>query len=315
MTTTQRMTREEAKTILGSINGKYKVEHCSETWVKFNPEMGANHDAATILSKAGHGVQVPVTTTGMFKTGLTDDEQYAFETLLNLPDNTLSPYPQIDDKGRNKISYWSNVSNWNFIPKEGLSLDCDNNIQDKLKFKMLLANYSQDPNSKMPTGLVVRSKQEVRDNPSALWLISNEELETKETGAQIAIKKNAFVRFGKSTPSEIRDFFKLFKHKGTGFKVGDITRQDLAEAKIMDIIDKDPSIFLEVIDDPNFKDLVFLEDLKENNIVKVLGTRIMTHDGTTIGLSNSEAIENLHKKEFQELKITLKSSLDNRLKK
>lgn len=301
---------------LNAITGKYTVIYASPTWIAESGLMDKNkHDGAIKMTSTHDGIQrCPVNEQGMLLTGLTYAQQVAFEKALNMKPGALSPYPERDDRGREKISFWTAVSNMIRIPKEGLKLNCDESIEDKLIYMNLMASYRKDQNGRS-VGMLAISKLDAEDNPNARWIMYSDEVETKAIGDQGLLLSRAFKAYANMGSSDKRDFFKIYRNKNTGYKTGDLTKDDLVDQKILEVVQKDPKTYLEILEDKNFKDFVFIEDLLANNIIKQVGTTLKTHEDETIGTSKTDAIINLHNKDFQNLKVALKSRLETVLKK
>jgi hypothetical protein len=285
----------DAKKVLNSVSGNYTVYPYGESWIASNTLLTnpKSHDGAVLFSDTYRGFMPSVNSGGVFNTGLTDEQARAFEIIMNLKIGTMSPY--------NK-EYWSDVKkNLIKITKEGLKLNCDTNYNDKLTFLILKAHSFQN-------GPVAMSTVEAELNPFTQFIVKSDEKEAKEEINLFTLKRKAFSRYEKSSLSESKDFLKIYKNGK--YRVRDNTKNELIEATMSKIVDTDPKGFIELIDSQNFKDLVFVEKLIENGLLKVVGIKILTPEGDLIGQDKNDAVNNLRSSEFQDVKISLKSKLE-----
>ncbi len=269
-------------TALQKIKGKYLVLPCKKSWLyQQNPQ----HDGSTIFSKAE--IWIPADRSkdnaDMITTGLSKVEEVEFENEMHLQPGTLSAY--------NK-EYWSKITNIIKVPKEGLQLDCDNNIKHKLWLKVLLASSK-----------VAKSKEDAAFNGLAEVMITSEEVEAKIDTEKFMVKAKAYNKFSQLSQSDKINFLKVFSEGR--YKVSTTTKPDLIDQTIGTIVDSTPSEFLATFDNVFYRDYILLEDLlTSNQIVKKSG-RFFVNGGVEIGTTKAQVVTNLASDEFQELKIGL----------
>jgi uncharacterized surface protein with fasciclin (FAS1) repeats len=293
---------ENAKHLLKDVSGKFIVYPHGETWIADNNLLTnpKSHDGAVLFSEAFKGLMPAISSSGVINTGLTDEQARAFEVLMNLKPGTLSPY--------NK-EFWSSPKRIIKVSKNGLKLDCDNNIQDKLTYLILKAHSYE-------FGPVAMSSVDAELNPFAQWVVKSQEKEAKNEVESHVIREKAYVRRMKMSDVEARDFLKVYQDKnGKTYKSMASNKSDLVLSTIYKIVDSDPKGFLELIDSPNFRDLVFIENLLENGLLKTVGLKVFTPEGESLGNNKYEAVQNLKTPEYQDVKISLKTRLDQIKKK
>lgn len=274
---------------LDKIVGKYTVKPCKKTWLhSLNPE----HDGAVLFSKSEIWI-VPERSRSnqdIVITGLSKEEQAAFENEMNLLPGSMSPY---------NLNWWAKLSNIIKVSKEGLELDCDNNIKHKLWYKILMANSK-----------VAKNKEDLVFNSTADVVVSSKEQEARVDTQKIQIKSKAFAKYGSMSQDEKINFLKVFD--GGKYKVNNSSKPDLIESALGTIVDSRPNEFLATFDEPFYNDYVLFEDLLATNIVTRKGGRYFVNGGIELGASKEQVVSLLRSDEYQELKISLKAKLEAR---
>jgi len=274
---------------LDKIRGKYIVKPCQKSWVEeANPDAKdfALFDKAEIwlCAPRSRDIQDAVITK------ISKEEQAEFESEMNLQKGTMSPFNQI---------FWQKHINTLKIPKQGLTLDCDNNVKHKMFYRLLEANGSK----------VVFGKDQLSLNSSALILVENEEQNAKVDTQKITIKTKAFAKLAGMSLNDKIDFLKVFR-EGT-LKLNANSNPDLIEATIGNIVDKSPEEFLANFDNPLFKDYVLVQDLISKNIIIRKGGTYMVNGGEPLGTSILDVVLQIKDKKNESLKIALKAKLEN----
>jgi hypothetical protein len=182
-------------------------------------------------------------------------------------------------------------------PKEGLTLDCDNNVKHKLWFKVLSASKR-----------VAKGKEDLAVNSIADVLLSSVEQEAKFDSEKINTKTKAYVKFSSMSLQDKINYLKVFNEGAS--KVDTTTKPDLIEQTLGNIVENDPQVFLDTFDNPYFKDYVLLEDLLSKNIITRKGGKFFINGGVEIGISKMQVITNLRSDDFQETKIGLIAKLN-----
>lgn len=272
---------------LSLITGKYTVKPCRKSWLHgINP----NHDGSTIFSGAQIWISAerPRNNPDIIITGLSLPEQLAFEQAMGMQAGTLSPY--------NKV-WWAKHSNAIKIPKDGLQLDCDNSIKDKLFLRILQANSR-----------VANSLEDLAVNSVADVVITSDEQEAKIDSDKFFIKAKAFAKYNALSQSDKINFLKVYNNGE--MKVNNSTKPDLIDQAIGKIVDTKPELFLSTFDNMFFKDFILLEDLLTSSIVVRKAGRYFINGGVELGLTKEEVVSKLRSDEFQELKISLIAKLE-----
>jgi len=272
---------------LANINGKWSVKPCRKSWLHtINP----NHDGNTIFSGAQIWIVAARSASNpdVVITGLSEEEREAFEKEMFLQAGALSPY---------NLKFWADKKNAIKIPKDGLTLDCDNNVKHKLWFKILSASKR-----------VAKGKEDLAVNSIADVLLSSVEQEAKFDSEKINTKTKAYVKFSGMSLQDKINYLKVFNEGAS--KVDAITKPDLIEQTLGNIVENDPQEFLDTFDNPYFKDYVLLEDLLSKNIISRKGGKFFITGGVEIGISKMQVITNLRADDFQETKIGLIAKLN-----
>lgn len=272
---------------LNKIKGKYLVKPCRRSWLYSGNSV---HDGNTIFSGAQIWIVAERSRSNpdIIITGLSEEERICFEKEMFMKEGTLSPY---------NSSYWSKHQNAIKVPKEGLELDCDNNIKHKLFYKMLLVNSK-----------VANSVEELAVNSVADVVITSQEQEAKVDSTKFVIKSKAYAKYSCLSQSDKINFLKVYEEGK--FKVSKNTKPELIESAIGTIVDTSPDKFLSTFDTQFYKDFILLEDLLEANIILRKSGRYFINGGVELGLTKGEIVSKFQADDFQELKISLISKLE-----
>lgn len=274
---------------LSQIKGKYLVKPCRKTWLHgLNP----NHDGATLFSNTQIWI-VPervATNPDVVNTGLTKQEQVEFENEMHLQEGSLSPY---------NLVFWAKKNNIIKVPKEGLELDCDNNVKHKLWYRLLMNNSR-----------VAKSKEDLTFNSFADVVITSKEHEAKVDTQKFMVKSRAFEKYATMSQADKINFLKVYDDGK--YKVNNSSKPDLIESAIGAIVDERPAEFLATFDEPFYKDYILFEDLVSANIITRKGGRYFVNGGVEIGASKAQVVSNLRSDEYQDLKISLIAKLEAR---
>jgi len=282
--------KEQMGSLLDNITGKYtiKLNPLKQTWLA---ETNSSHDGAQLFSKAFHSFSPGMFTTGLLNTGLTPELEKAFEKEMHLQPGTLSKY--------NK-DYWSTYSIK--IPKDGRKLDCDSNMTDKLAYLVLKAE------SQTAMGKVAMSMIELQTNAFTEYIVMSDEVEARNTKTTLNVKSKAFKFYNTMTIEDQKDFLRVYK-EGARYKIGDNSKNELIESKVLEIVDNEPQEFLDLVQNTNYKDMLFLSKCFLNRLVNRSGSKYVTPEGEVIGNSYLDAIQNLQDPNFNAVKISLTTKL------
>lgn len=276
------------ETALSKIRGKYTVTPCKKTWLHaLNPQ----HDGATIFSNSQIWIVAErnAYNRDVVITGLNEQEQAEFEKIMNVPAGTLSPY--------NK-AWWARVEQAIKVPKEGLQLDCDNNVKHKLQYKLLMVNSK-----------VAKSKEDLVFNGLAEVVITSAEVEAKTDSQNYLTKGKAYAKFNAMSLDEKVNFLKVY---GEGiYKVTKSASPDFVDQAIGKIIEASPEDFLNSFSVSFYKEFILLEDLLTANIIVKKGGRFFINGGgSELGATKAQVVANLSSDEYQDTKIGLIAKLE-----
>lgn len=176
-----------------------------------------------------------LTSTGLYKNILTDDEKDYLEYVMGLEPNSLSIY-------RKNNNFWddSNESGIGRVTlhKQDNYLDLSNPA-DYIKYKILLANKDQ----------IAPSLEELEERPKATYqfVIISENAETKSNLSRMEATAQCYMEFGavKNEKDTLRVIIELLEKRPTTPQV----KLDWLQNKINDYIQRDPRKFLSIITD------------------------------------------------------------------
>lgn len=272
---------------IDSITGKWILKPSKRTWLA---NLDPNHDGAVMFSRTFASVSPERDgATGLIKTGLTDLMARELEREMNLAQGSLSPY---------NTSYWSSHKLNINVPSEGIVLDCDRSALDKLRYCYLKV-----------CSKVATSQVEAMENPLYEYVLTSEEIENKVGSDKFMIKKNAYKKLESLNLETQMDF--LFVYKQNKYKVTKTSTVDFIANAIGKVLEEDPEGFLELIEDPNFKDYVFLKKCLSAGILRQNGPAYVTLGGDVVGNSMEQAVGNLRSPEYNHIKISLLAKLDS----
>jgi len=272
---------------IDGIKGKWILKPTKKTWLhNFDPQ----HDGAVMFSRTFASISPERDgATGLIKTGLSEQAARELERDMNLSQGTLSPY--------NKTYWGSHTLNIN-VPSEGVVLDCDRSALDKLRYSYLRV-----------CSKVAQNPMEAMENPLYEYVLTSEAVENKTDSEKFLVKKNAYKKLETMNLETQMDF--LLVYKQNKYKVTKTSTVDFIAAAIGKVLEEDPKGFLELIDDPNFKDYVFLRKCLSAGILRQNGPSYVTLGGDVLGNSLEQAVGNLRTPEYNHIKISLLAKLDN----
>lgn len=296
-TTVQTQTIEQPKPPvvdpLASITGRYKVTSCQKPWFT---HLNKDLDEQLLFGKAPITFCAPrdIDNPGKVITGLTKDEEEAFENAMTLQKGSLSSYKI----GPN--DYWTNFKNHVKVPRtdEGLTLDCNNSIQAKLWYKLLLANKMR----------VASSREDLQFKSTAEVVITSMEQEAKTGADTFNLKAKAYAKFGNMSQQDRIDFLKVY---GEGsLKVNKDTKPSVVDDLVGKVVDNYPKEFLATFDSIYYKDYVFLQDSLSIGAVERRNNKYYERGETSdFGSNLANAVAFLGAVDGQELKMRLQGKL------
>lgn len=176
-----------------------------------------------------------LTSTGLYKNILTDDEKDYLEYAMGLEPNSLSIY-------KKNNNFWDDSNEEGIgrveLTKQDNYLDLSNPA-DYIKYKILLANKD----------VIASSLQELEERPKATYqfVIVSENAETKSNLSRMEATSQCYFEFGavKNDADTLRVIVELIEKRPTTSQV----KLDWLQNKMNDYIQADPRRFLSVITD------------------------------------------------------------------
>lgn len=269
---------------------KFKIIPISKTWMY---KEGENRDAGILLSKAIKSISCQFNVNKRcYMTGLDEKEARQLEVQLLLPANTLSPYND---------NYWGNFRNNVNIPKEGKILNLDNPI-DVIAYKMCLVNTN-----------VANTTSDI-NFPFAEFLLTSENEEAKSLNKRFMVKETAYKLLSEMTIEDKINFTKLWEGGKNRLTISHTP--DMISAVVSKIVDTKASDFVELIQDPDYKIKLLLQDLIISNNIKISGNRyFITGEQEPFALHMSKALEYLQDPLNQSQVLELRGKIEINKKK
>ena len=264
---------------LDKIRGLFIVRPTRKTWLS---GMSGNKDGRNLHE----GTYTMLTTelhptSGVHITGLTKAQQVAFEEAMNLPAGSLSPYND---------AYWSKF--FINIPTEGLILNCDNDIKNKLTLCVLKASTK-----------VANSLAEASLKSHTEFVISSTEVEKSTEANALKVRTMAYAKLATMSTQERMDYLKVYEEGK--YSVTKTANADFIDAAIGNIIERSPKAFLDVFDNPYYKEAIFLKSCLEIRAVTKQGQKYYITGGEKIGDSYLNTLMNLASADYEEAKVSL----------
>ncbi len=268
------------------LTGTYIIRPVKSTWLR---NMDGKHDGAIMFSKAENWLSPERDKlTGLVKTGLSDNLARRLEKEMGLKEMELSPYSK----------WWGvNFKLYPRIPREGLELNVDASVINKLIYC-----YTK------VCSKVAQSEADARDNPRYDYVITSKEVEAVYNSKKIEIKGRAFKRFMETAITEQMDFLKVYEEGR--FRATKSASPDYITSTLGKIVDEHPESFLELIDNSDFKTMVFVQDCISIGAIKKTGTKYYVNGADIIGHTFADTINNLQNPEYNEIKLSLKTKLE-----
>ena len=242
-----------------------------------------------------------LSSTGIFKNVLTNNEMAFLEQIMGLEKGTLSIY-------RKKDNFWSD-SNPNGIGRVTLHkqdnyLDLSNPT-DYIKYKILLANKDY----------IASSLQELEDRPKATYqfVIISENAETHANLSKADTTMKCYMEYGKveNDFDTLRVLIELLEGRPTTPKV----KLDYLKGKVIEYIGRNPRLFLSTIQDELLPAKVLIKKCVEAGLIgKKNDTYYLREDGSPLCEMNEESTLNnaaryISSIKRQELKYTLEAKV------
>lgn len=236
--------------------------------------------------RTGKVLTTELSRSGLYCTGLTEQEQEYFEEKLSLKKNSLSKKPA-DENGSN---FWANLE-IKLNAKGNNELNLEDPIQ-YLKYKVLLASSK-----------VCNSPLEKHNWPSAEWMIIDEDAVAEVEANEIDKEVIAVEVFNDLSEEDKKGLLKLYGKRGL-----ENSKPELIKSALYKELKKDPIKFVKTAKDKSLKTRIFVEDLLTEKIITKNGNYFKNGDDP-IGNSTEEVISYFEDPKNQSVKIALQGKL------
>lgn len=223
---------------------------------------------------------------GGYRTGLTQDEERDLERALQLELNTLST----------RSPFWKEFA---------IKIPGNNDYILDLSTPMSFLEYKLA----LVSDTIANSSEEINVLAHDFYIVDAEESSEKEL-QRFKQHDAAILYYSKMSIKEMKDILKIYGYKSQGIS------DNLVQTTLRGLIDETPTKFNNIVNDPMYKDKVFIKDLELNGIIKKSGTRFYFGDeSNVIGNSMEEVVSYLSDKTNNDIKIQLKKALQIELDK
>ena len=222
---------------------------------------------------------------GMPKTNIDKATARRLEKGLRMPEGELDP----------RSPYWDSF----FIPVGGdeeITLRPDEDPEDELKY-LVLKNHK----------LVADGYENQRKNSYVRFVLYNDEGHAKNENKGRESRKDAFMRYGKMSTSEMVDALLVL-----GVKVKNVN-PEIIENQLGEIVDSNPRKFLDIVGDEQYADKLFIYKLLNRGILRKgrgdYSTSLFYQGQDVIGEGIEKVIEYLSRASNQPIRIGLMQEL------
>ncbi len=218
---------------------------------------------------------------GLYKTGLSVNEEAEYEKELNLPKGTLN---------KRNAEFWGDmevrlrndkITIFNIVTK-----------YDELKFKMLQEH-----------DWIANTEHDVLGNSTARFYIYDPEAASKIEDAKMEFEFEAMEAFLNTTVEQRRGLLRVFGKSGV-----DNMSETMVKTELFKEVKKDPKEFIKVVSSKTTPIKALLQALIEKNIVKKKGTYFYNGEDL-IGSSTDEVVGYLADSKNQAIKLALENKL------
>lgn len=242
----------------------------------------SNHaKTVTVLTGAQIGMN-----TGLYKTGLTPEEETKYETELNLPKGTLGK----------RSSFWGELEIRLFNDKPTYFTIVS--PMDELKAKVIYEHSA-----------IANNELELSKNPLAEFYIEDLESKAKLEEVKIDLTYEANQALMDTTIDEKRSYLRLYNVKG----VNNLSER-VIKTELFKRVNADPAKFLNFVNNPDLSTMILIEELMEAGKITRKGSYYM-YEKEVIGSSIEAAIAYFKDIKNQSLKIAMTQSLKDDKKK
>lgn len=174
---------------------------------------------------------------GLYKTGLTKEEEIAYCEELGKPKGYLN---------RDNAEFWGHMLKLNLHNDKPYFLNITT-VMDELKLKVILERSD-----------IANNELEVAKNPGTLFYIEDKEAKAKMEELAIDSLMTANEAFNELTTDEKKGYLKLYNKKGV-----DQLSDRLVKTELYKEVNKDPDKFLKLKSNPDISIRILIEDMLE----------------------------------------------------
>lgn len=222
-----------------------------------------------------------LSSTGLYKTGLSTEDEAYYEKELNLPKGTLS---------RRNADFWGDMEVR--LRNDKLTIFNIVNAYDELKFRMLQEH-----------DWIANTEHDVPGNSTARFYIYDPEAASKIEAAKMEFEFAAIEAFTVASIEEKRGLLRIFGKRGV-----DSMSETMVKAELYKEVKKDPKEFLRLIKSKDTPTRALLEALLEKEVIKKKGTYFYNGEDL-LGSSTDEVVGYLSDLKNQAVKIALENKL------
>lgn len=219
--------------------------------------------------------------TGLYKTGLSTEDEAYFEKELNLPKGTLS---------KRNADFWGDMEVR--LRNDKLTIFNIVNAYDELKFRMLQEH-----------DWIANTEHDVPGNSTARFYIYDPEAASKIEAAKMEFEFAAIEAFTAASIEEKRGLLRIFGKRGV-----DTMSETMVKAELYKEVKKDPKEFLRLIKAKDTPTRALLEALIEKEVIRKKGTYFYNGEDL-LGSSTDEVVSYLSDLKNQAVRIALENKL------
>lgn len=222
-----------------------------------------------------------LSSTGLYKTGLTTKDEEEFEKTLNLPKGTLS---------KRNADFWGDMEVR--LRNDKLTIFNIVNAYDELKFRMLQEH-----------DWIARTEHDVAGNSTARFYIYDPEAASKIEAAKMEYEFSAIEAFNEATIEEKKGLLRVYGKRGI-----DSMSETMVKAELYKLLKNDFKEFVRLAKAKDTPVRALLEALIEKDIIKKKGTYFYNGEDL-LGSSTDEVVSYLTDIKNQAVKLALEGKL------
>lgn len=227
---------------------------------------------------------------GLYKTGLTSEQEKEYELELGLAKGTLS---------KTNKAFWAHLE---------LRLNNDKptkfstaSIMDVIKFKALTERNN-----------VAKSAEEVRSNPNVEFIVEDLEAQAKALELEADVELTAMEKFADTTTAEKKGIFKILNGlERVPMRGIDNLSETVIKAELYKKLKADPKKFTEVASDKDLSTRIMIEELLEQGKL-TKKSNYYVYEGESLGSSIDGVLEFFKDPKKQSIKIAAGQDVKNK---